>query len=115
MDTQLQSIQVNGINYVRADQVTSSKNTLPSGNRHVVVVDRGWIWAGDLSYVEEFGQKYIVLSDAINLFGFNSIGFTGALKEPKSSKVTLKPSEFPVKIPLGSVISLHPVNENWGK
>lgn len=115
MDTQLNTITVNGVTYVSQDQVQKSANTLPSGNRCVVVVDRGWIWAGDMSTIEKFGQTFYVLSDAIHVFNWSEIGFTGVLENPKSSKVRLKNSPGPVMIPMNSVISIHPVSENWGK
>lgn len=114
MEAQLGSFIINGEVYVKQNQIKSS-NTLPSGNRRVIVVDRGWIWAGDVSSKEEFGQTFLVLSDAIHVFRWESIGFTGMLAQPMSNKVTLKKSDFPVMIPLNSVISQHPVSENWGK
>jgi hypothetical protein len=115
MDAQLGSITINGETYVKQDQIQSSANTLPSGNRRVIVVDRGWVWAGDVSAKEEFGQTFLVLSDAIHVLRWESIGFTGMLSSPASNKVTLKKSDFPVMIPMNSVISQHPVPENWGK
>lgn len=115
MDAQLGSITINGETYVKQNQIQFSANTLPSGNRRVIVVDRGWIWAGDVSSKEEFGQTFLVLSDAIHVLRWESIGFTGMLAQPNSNKVTLKKSDFPVMIPLNSVISQHPVPENWGK
>lgn len=38
------TIEVNGVKYVRADQIAAEA---PRGNRAVVVVDRGWIFAGN--------------------------------------------------------------------
>jgi hypothetical protein len=115
MDTTLNSITVNGETYVRQDHVASTTNTLPSGNRHVVVVDSGWIYAGNVSILEKFGQTFYALSEAIHVFSLREIGFTGVLENPKSSKVTLKQCSGPVMLPLNSVISLHPVEETWGK
>ena len=40
------TITVNGVEYIRADSVPAAK---PNGNRAVVVVDRGWIFAGDVT------------------------------------------------------------------
>ena len=34
-------VEINGVEYVRAD-------TLPRGTRAVVVIDRGWIFGGDV-------------------------------------------------------------------
>ena len=109
----LSTIEINGVVY--APVGSSSANTLPTGNRHVVVLDRGWIYAGDLSYVEEGGITWQVISNATHVFRWESIGFTGVLENPKNPKVTLKEVAYPVKVPLGSVIYTVPVPETWGK
>jgi hypothetical protein len=41
MNTSVSQIQINGVDYVRADSLPADK---PNGNRAVVVVDRGWIF-----------------------------------------------------------------------
>lgn len=51
MKTDIQQIEVNGVSYVRADSVSTPQ---PNGKRAVVVVDRGWIFAGDVT--EENGR-----------------------------------------------------------
>jgi hypothetical protein len=104
----LQSIEVNGVVYVPAD----SSATIPSGDRHVVVIDRGWIVAGNVTK-DDVTQELIV-SNAIHVFRWESIGFSGVLENPKSSKVTLKTLPYPVKVPQGSVIFTIPVPQDWG-
>lgn len=81
-----------------------------AGTRAVVVVDRGWIWAGD---VTEHDNK-IVLSNAVWLFRWESIGFDGVLANPKNSKATLKRITNNVEIPNGSIIFRVPVADDWG-
>jgi len=81
-----------------------------TGNRAVVVVDRGWVWAGD---VTEHENK-IVLSNVVWLFHWESIGFDGVLANPKSEKVSLKKIENNVEIPNGSIIFRVPVADDWG-
>jgi hypothetical protein len=95
-------IVVDGVVYV-------PESTRPSGNRAVVVVDRGWIFAGDV--LRENGR--IKLSRAIHVFRWESIGFDGMISNPKSSKVTLKPITD-VDIPEGAEIFCVPVGEGWG-
>lgn len=80
------------------------------GNRHVVVVDRGWIFAGDLQETE--GR--IVLTNAIHVFKWESIGFDGMLHNPNDKKVTLRKLEVPVDIPKNSEIFRIPVADDWG-
>jgi hypothetical protein len=100
-----ETIKLNEIEYVRKDSVKA-----PNGKRAVVVVDRGWIWAGDVT--EEDGR--IFLDRAVHVFQWESIGFTGVIENPKSSKVTLKPFANRVEIPSGSVIFRVPVSDKWG-
>lgn len=99
------SIKIDEVEYVRKDTI----KTAPTGNRAVVVVDRGWIFAGDVT--EENGR--IKLSRALHVFRWESIGFNGMIEAPKSSKVTLKPISD-VDIPAGAEVFRVPVETNWG-
>jgi len=100
-----ETITIDDVKYVRADAV----NVKPNGNRAVVVVDRGWIFAGDVT--RENGR--IKLARAIHVFRWESIGFDGVIKNPKSNKVTLKPLAD-VDMPADAEIFSIPVDENWG-
>ena len=100
-----ETITIDEVKYVRADSVQAK----PSGNRAVIVVDRGWVFAGDV--VRENGR--IKLSRAIHVFRWESIGFDGMIATPKSNKVTLKPIAD-VDIPEGSELFAIPVGEQWG-
>lgn len=94
-------ITINGIEYAPVKKQT--------GTRAVVVVDRGWIFAGDVT--RENGR--IKLSNALHVFKWESIGFDGMIADPKSNKVTLKPITD-VDIPEASEIFTVPVPEDWG-
>ena len=63
----LSTIEINGVTYVPAG--AGGVNTLPSGNRNVVVIDRGFIFAGDLSF-DEATQDY-TLANAVWVLGGN--------------------------------------------
>jgi len=102
-----QTVVINGVTYVRADSVPVPR---PTGSRAVVVVDRGWIFAGDAR--REDGR--IFLSRAILVFKWEEVGFDGMLSNPLSPKVFLRPLENDVEIPAGSEICSVPVSENWG-
>jgi hypothetical protein len=79
----------------------------------VVVIDRGWVFAGDVETDETTNE--VVIHNAINVFRWESIGFVGVLANPKDSKVTLMASPYSVRVPAGSVIFTVPVEESWGK
>ena len=101
----LSTIEINGVTY-------APMGNTPTGSREVVVVDRGWIFAGNVSKDEITNE--LIVSNAVHVFRWESIGFTGVLEDPKSSKVTLKTLPYPVKVPAGSVIFTVPVPDNWG-
>ena len=106
MEANVNTISINGVNYVRADSVQAA----PSGNRSVVVVDRGWIFAGDVKRL----NGRIRLSRAVWVFRWESIGFDGVIANPKDKKVTIKVMQNEIDIPEGSEIFNVPVDKNWG-
>lgn len=102
MNIQAETVTINGVEYVRADQVTQK----PVGNRAVVVVDRGWIFAGDVT--RENGR--IKLSRALHVFKWDGIGFA---KMVETAKADLRPIAN-VDLPDGAEIFCIPVPEQWG-
>ena len=98
-----EKIEINGVEYVRAD-------ARPTGTRAVVVVDRGWIFAGDVT--RENGR--IRLDRAVWVFRWESIGFDGMIADPKSDKVVIRPIPNGVDLPEGAEIFLVPVDACWG-
>ena len=106
MNTVPDTLQINGVDYVRKDSVA----TAPNGNRCVVVVDRGWIFAGNLT--EEHGR--VKLSNAVWVFKWESIGFDVVLKDPNSPRVQLKKLSHVVDIHKESEIFRVPVESTWG-
>ena len=108
MNLSAEKVTINGVEYVRADAVTLEPK--PTGNRAVVVVDRGWIFAGDVTRA----NGRITLTRAVWLRNWSDIGFDGVLADPNSSKLVKKALENPVDIPAGSEIFCIPVAETWG-
>jgi len=99
-------VEINGVKYAPVSELTPR----PSGNRAVVIVDRGWIFAGD---VEEMDDR-LILTRPVWVFKWESIGFDGVIKDPKDKRVTLKPMDNPVEIPKGSEILSVAVHDSWG-
>jgi len=93
-----ETIVINGITY-------RAESNLP-GNRAVVVVDRGWICAGDVSRKD--GR--IKLTRALHVFKWESIGFA---KMVETANADLRPIGD-VDIPEASEIFCVPVSDNWG-
>ena len=103
----MKTININGEDYIKATDVPQIK---PNGNRAVVVVDRGWIFAGDVT--EHEGR--ITLTRAVWVFQWESIGFNGVLENPDAGEVELRPMANEVDIPAGSEIFRIPVEDDWG-
>jgi len=102
-ESKMETITINGVEYVRADSA-------PSGNRAVIVVDRGWIFAGDV--VRENGR--IRLSRAVNVVRWDTIGFDGMIANPKSENVIIKTIPNGVDIPEVAEVFCVPVSDGWG-
>lgn len=97
------TITIDDIQYIRSDSVPDLQ---PKGNRAVVVVDRGWIFAGDVTRKND----RIYLSRALHVFKWESIGFA---KMVETAKADLRPIAD-VDLPAGAEIFCVPVNEQWG-
>ena len=98
-----ESITINGVEYVPA----SSK---PTGTRAVVVVDRGWIFAGDVT--RDNGR--IRLANALHIFRWENVGFAGVIADPKSGNADLRPIAD-VDIPEAAEVFCVPVSDEWGR
>ena len=103
--TDLKTISIDGVNYVRADSVRQPI----TGNRAVVVVDRGWIFAGDV----ERSDGRIRISNAVHVFKWLEKGFAAMIDDPKSAKADLRPIAD-VDIPVGAEVFCVPVADGWG-
>ncbi len=99
------TIRIDDQEYIRADSVA----TVPSGNRAVVVVDRGWIFAGNVT--RENGRIYI--DDALHVFGWKSVGFAGMIDD--TTKADLRPMRRRVDLPADAEVFSVPVADSWGR
>jgi hypothetical protein len=98
------NLTINGIDYIRADSLPTAQ---PNGNRAVVVVDCGWIFAGDVT--REDGR--IRLTRAVWVFRWESCGFAKVIEDP--SNADIRPMAD-VDIPAGAEIFCVPVSGQWG-
>jgi hypothetical protein len=106
-DIRHEKLTLNGIDYVRADSIAAP---VPNGKRAVVVVDRGWIFAGDVT--REGGR--IRLDRAVWVFKWESVGFAAVVADPNSGKADIRKLSTCVDIPEGAEIFSLPVGDNWG-
>lgn len=95
-----ETIKIDDTTYVRAD-------AKPAGTRAVVVVDRGWIFAGDVTRA----NGRIRLSRALRVFRWESVGFAGMIENTKRADLR---KIADVEIPEGAEIFCVPVADDWG-
>ena len=95
------NVIIDGVEYAPVNKAT--------GTRAVVVVDRGWIFAGDVT--RENGR--IHLSRALHVFRWESVGFSGMIDNPKKANADLRPVAD-VDMPEGAEIFCVPVADGWG-
>ena len=100
---EIETIKINEIEYISADSIHQK----PTVNRAIIVVDRGWIFAGDVT--RENGR--IKLTRALHVFKWESVGFAGIITN--TEKADLRPIAD-VDIPEVSEIFCVPVSESWG-
>lgn len=100
-------IELNGVAYVRKDSVKTEQ--IRSGTRAVVVVDRGWIFAGDVT--RENGR--LRLNRAIHVLSWKQNGFSGLCEDPKTAGANMKPCP-PVDMPADAELFCVPVGDSWG-
>jgi hypothetical protein len=98
----VEAVMIDGVEYTRG-------GSRPSGDRAVVVVDRGWIFAGDVR--RENGR--IFLSRAVWVFRWESVGFAAVVADPKNAKADIRKIDD-LEIPAGSEIFSIPVSASWG-
>jgi hypothetical protein len=92
-------IEINGETYQKVS---------PATQRAIIVVDRGWIFAGDVT--RENGR--IRLTNALHVFKWESVGFAGMIEN--TAKADLRPIAD-VDIPEDAEIFCVPVPMSWPK
>lgn len=61
--TTIETMKINGIDYVRADSVQSNPH-MPMTNKRIIVADKGWVFAGDC---EDHTDGSVTIHNAKNI------------------------------------------------
>lgn len=107
METNIKTITINGVEYV---EKSAACEAAKPGKRAVLVLDRGWIVAGD---VEDIDGR-IRVTRAVHVRGWDSIGFDGMIANPKDPKVCIKPIPNGFDCPADAELFRVPVGDTWG-
>lgn len=89
---------------------TGAVAKVPPAGRYILVVDRGWIFAGDLTVTVDGAFR---LDNAVHVFRWESMGFAKMVDDWKSTKVDLRPVAS-VEVPKDAVVFRVPVPAGWG-
>lgn len=98
MNDTTQTVIINGTEYTPVK---------PTGSRAVVVIDRGWIYAGDVTRID--GR--IKLSRCVWVFRWSDCGFDAVINDPSKAEIR---KHADIDIPQGAEIFSVPVSDNWG-
>jgi hypothetical protein len=99
-------ISIDGVKFVREDSVTPAL----SGKRIILVLDRGWIFAGDV----EDKDGRIILTRAVHVFSWAKGGFSQVVEDPKEAGADLRRMSNLVDTPSDSELFRVPVCDSWG-
>lgn len=99
------TIRMNGKTYRKAALTNEASNTA------VVVIDRGWIYAGTVVSTQPGRME---IQNPLWVYQWESVGFTGVLANPME-KTELRTMPHPIEIPASSEIFRVPVPEGWGR
>ncbi|MCP4570350.1 MAG: hypothetical protein GY841_22440 [FCB group bacterium] len=80
-----------------------------TGDRHLVVLDRGWVFAGNLSQDE---HGVFTINNCKNVRKWSSGGFGGLALSAKNSGAVLDDCA-PVKFEASARIFVSPISESW--
>lgn len=80
------------------------------GDRHIVVLDRGWIFAGDMSLDKE--TNVYTLSNCVNIRKWETGGFGGLTLSAKVSKATLNECSL-IRFHASAMIFCVPIDGDW--
>lgn len=96
------SVIVDGVEYVRKTSV--------SGSRRVVVIDGGWIYAGDLT---ENGDRLYLDRVVMVCRWTGGQWFAGVLADPNTDTI-LRSVPHRIEVPIRSVLYTVVVPDSWG-
>lgn len=105
--TNINEIEINGVCYVPK----TLHNSLPTGPRAIVVLDRGWVVAGDVT--EKDGR--LLIDNAVHVRSWSDIGYDGLVSSGgRGPKVVVKKMTSRFDAPKDSELFRTPVEKDWG-
>lgn len=110
MSCDVKKITIDGVEYVRADSITQTAFLKVPGARAILILDRGWVVAGDVTTKD--GRLHV--SRAVHARSWSSIGFDGMIANPKGGNVVIRPIPNGFDVPADAELFRVPVADDWG-
>lgn len=92
------------------DVLTAATANCAAGDRHIVVLDRGWVFAGRMSLDKE--TNIYTVTDCLNIRYWKKVGFGGLSQGAKKAEATLDDC-VPIKFHARAMIFCVPIPEGW--
>jgi hypothetical protein len=92
------------------ETLTAATSSCATGDRHIAVLDRGWIFAGDMSL--ESKTEIYTMTNCVNIRYFKKVGFGGLTQGAKNAEAILDKC-LPIKFHRSAMILCLPISENW--
>jgi hypothetical protein len=100
-----------------SDEIKQALDTLKKatancaiGDRHITVLDRGWIMVGNMSLDKDTGVY--TMTDCANIRSFKKVGFGGLTQGAKNAEAVLDKCA-PIKFHARAMIFCVPISEGW--
>ena len=90
--------------------LTAATSNCAQGDRHIVVLDRGWIFAGKMSLEKE--TNIYTVTDCVNIRSFKKVGFGGLSQGAKTAEAVLDKC-VPITFHARAMIFCVPISEGW--
>jgi hypothetical protein len=91
------------------ETITKANASCATGDRYIVVIDRGWIFAGELSCPE---NDIYTLTNCVNVRKWEKGGFGALSRGAKTAGATLDETA-PLKFHRSAMIFCVPIVEGW--
>ena len=101
---------------ITVDGVVYVPKVPPKTRRCFVVIDRGWLFAGDVEdYTDPVSGHRILIHNAVWVFGWEKVGLTAVLEDHRKADIRPLPDNATeVDFPGSTEIYRIPVPDGWG-
>ena len=94
------------------ETITAATASCAAGDRHIAVLDRGWIFAGDMSFDPD--TKTYTMTSCVNVRKWQLGGFGALSKGASNANATLDECA-PIRFHTSALILAVPIGSDWNE